>query len=110
MAPPCGNRKHWFAYYGLVGSSAPKCQRCGAPNPKYRPDDDPYESVGIPADAIKVEPSHHPTYMVSRFGSWVFCSCTWRCSSTVSGNQMWAQLQFADHLIATAKPTRLKAS
>jgi hypothetical protein len=33
--------RHWFAYYGYVGSSSPVCVRCGAPNPNYRPDDDP---------------------------------------------------------------------
>lgn len=41
--------RHWFAYYGLVGSSAPKCQRCGEPNPNYDPErddkaNDPYWS------------------------------------------------------------------
>lgn len=34
--------RHWFAYYGWVGSSAKTCRRCGAPNPNYRPDDDPF--------------------------------------------------------------------
>lgn len=36
--------KHWFAYYGMVGSSSPACvrYRCEAPNPRYRPTDDPY--------------------------------------------------------------------
>lgn len=40
---PAGRRCgiHWFAYYGVVGSSSPICVRCGAPNPRYRPDDDP---------------------------------------------------------------------
>ena len=33
--------RHWFAYWGYVGSSSPVCVRCGAPNPNYRPDDDP---------------------------------------------------------------------
>lgn len=33
--------RHWFAFYGYVGSSSPVCVRCGAPNPGYRPDDDP---------------------------------------------------------------------
>lgn len=32
--------RHWFAYYGLVGSSAPTCQRCGAANPNYDPERD----------------------------------------------------------------------
>lgn len=32
--------RHWFAYYGLVGSSAPTCQRCGVSNPNYDPDRD----------------------------------------------------------------------
>lgn len=32
--------RHWFAYYGLVGSSAPKCQRCGVANPNYDPERD----------------------------------------------------------------------
>lgn len=35
--------RHWFAYRGWVGSSSPTCTRygCDAPNPNYRPDDDP---------------------------------------------------------------------
>lgn len=40
--------RHWFAYYGIVGSSAPTCRRCGAPNPNYRPDDDPFREVSLP--------------------------------------------------------------
>jgi hypothetical protein len=36
-----GAARHWFAYRGQVGSSRPTCDRCGAPNPNYRPDDDP---------------------------------------------------------------------
>jgi hypothetical protein len=32
----------WFAYRGWVGSSSPKCVRCGRPNPNYRPEDDPF--------------------------------------------------------------------
>ena len=36
----CG-RRHWFAYYGQVGSSSPTCRRCDAPNPNYRPEADP---------------------------------------------------------------------
>lgn len=32
--------RHWFAYYGLVGSSAPTCQRCGVPNSNYDPKHD----------------------------------------------------------------------
>lgn len=35
-----GGARHWFTYYGWVGSSAPTCRRCGAPNPNYRPQDD----------------------------------------------------------------------
>lgn len=35
-----GYQRHWFAYYGRPGSSAPFCQRCGADNPHYRPEDD----------------------------------------------------------------------
>lgn len=38
--PRCGARC-WFAYYGIVGSSAATCRRCGRSNPNYRPDDDP---------------------------------------------------------------------
>jgi hypothetical protein len=34
--------RHWFAYYGRVGSSAPTCRRCGADNPNYQPGRDPY--------------------------------------------------------------------
>lgn len=34
--------RHWFAYYGQVGTSAPTCVRgCGATNPRYRPEEDP---------------------------------------------------------------------
>lgn len=36
----CG--RHWFAYYGWVGSSSPVCRRCGAPNPNYDEDRDPF--------------------------------------------------------------------
>jgi hypothetical protein len=37
----CKNRaRHWFTYYGWVGSSSPVCRWCGAPNPNYRPEDD----------------------------------------------------------------------
>jgi hypothetical protein len=32
--------RHWFTYYGRVGSSAPACLRCDEPNPNYRPEDD----------------------------------------------------------------------
>jgi hypothetical protein len=35
--------RHWFAYFGYVGSSAPTCRRCGADNPRYRPEDDPFQ-------------------------------------------------------------------
>ena len=38
-----GHERHWFAYRGEVGTSAPVCQRhgCGQPNPNYEPDRDP---------------------------------------------------------------------
>jgi hypothetical protein len=52
----CRNR-HWFAYYGRVGSSARVCRRCGAPNPDYRPDDDPHPG-GTRLDAAM---GWHPT-------------------------------------------------
>jgi hypothetical protein len=32
--------RHWYAYYGWVGSSSPVCVRCGEPNPNYRREDD----------------------------------------------------------------------
>lgn len=35
----CGAR-HWYAYYGHVGSSSPCCVRCGHPNPRYNPNRD----------------------------------------------------------------------
>lgn len=35
----------WFAYYGWVGSSSPTCRRCGRPNPRYRPEDDPHAEL-----------------------------------------------------------------
>lgn len=40
---PCGAR-HWFVYRGMVGSSSPICVRygCGAPNPRYDPNSDPF--------------------------------------------------------------------
>lgn len=39
--PYCrGGARHWFTYYGLVGSSSPKCLRCGAQNPNYDPERD----------------------------------------------------------------------
>ena len=28
------NVRHWFTVYRMVGVRAPKCQRCGAPNPR----------------------------------------------------------------------------
>lgn len=37
----CAGR-HWFAYYGWVGSSAPTCRKCSAPNPRYNQDRDPF--------------------------------------------------------------------
>ncbi len=37
--------RHWFAYWGEVGTSSPVCRRCGEPNPNYRPDDDPRREV-----------------------------------------------------------------
>jgi hypothetical protein len=40
--------RHWFAYYGMVGSSAPACRRCGAKNPDYRPADDPFRDLSEP--------------------------------------------------------------
>jgi hypothetical protein len=33
--------RHWFTYYGQPGTSSPVCRRCAAPNPDYRPEDDP---------------------------------------------------------------------
>lgn len=35
--PRCqGNYRHWFAYYGWVGSSSPTCVHgCGTANPRY---------------------------------------------------------------------------
>lgn len=41
MARCTRGARHWFAYYGWVGSSAPVCRRCGAPNPYYDRDRDP---------------------------------------------------------------------
>lgn len=34
--------RHWFTYYGEVGTSSPTCRRCGATNPNYDRDRDPY--------------------------------------------------------------------
>jgi hypothetical protein len=34
--------RHWYAYYGYVGSSSPTCLHCGAPNPRYDPGRDPF--------------------------------------------------------------------
>jgi hypothetical protein len=33
--------RHWFAYYGCVGSSSPVCRKCGAENEHYDQDRDP---------------------------------------------------------------------
>lgn len=43
-----GNWSHWYTYQGRVGSSSPVCVRagCGAPNPHYDPDRDPYREEG----------------------------------------------------------------
>ena len=29
-----GHARHWFTVYGAPGLRAPKCKRCGAPNPR----------------------------------------------------------------------------
>jgi hypothetical protein len=43
MTTRCRNgARHWYAYYGWVGSSSPKCLHCGEPNPKYDRDRDPH--------------------------------------------------------------------
>jgi hypothetical protein len=34
--------RHFYAYYGWVGSSSPECRRCGAPNNTYDPSRDPF--------------------------------------------------------------------
>ena len=40
---PCHHHaRHWFTYYGWVGSSAPTCRHCHQPNPNYDPDRDPF--------------------------------------------------------------------
>jgi hypothetical protein len=53
-----GHGRHWFTYYGAPGSSAPVCQRCGAENPGYRPeDDDRRESDPQPLGAYSVPSS-----------------------------------------------------
>lgn len=46
MDQPCKfGARHWFAYYGWVGSSSPICRRCGAANPDYDRDRDPYANA-----------------------------------------------------------------
>jgi len=39
--PECTGR-HTFTYLGFTGSSAPVCQKCGDPNPRYEPRKDPF--------------------------------------------------------------------
>lgn len=42
IEPACTKgTRHWFAYYGLPGTSSPTCVRCGIPNPKYEAARDP---------------------------------------------------------------------
>lgn len=44
--PYCRNgARHWFTYYGMPGTSAPNCRRCGFANPRYDRDRDP-KAVG----------------------------------------------------------------
>lgn len=47
--------RHWFTYYGWVGSSSPSCRHCGADNPKYRPEDDPFAEPYPPVDHESAE-------------------------------------------------------
>lgn len=39
--------RHWFVYDRFPGSSAPVCQRCGAPNPHYKPELDIAEEPSV---------------------------------------------------------------
>jgi len=50
--PRCGARC-WFAYYGIVGSSAPTCRRCGRDNPHYRPTDDPFRARETTKESVQ---------------------------------------------------------
>ncbi len=50
--PRCGARC-WFAYYGIVGSSAPTCRRCGRDNPHYRPNDDPFRARETTKESVQ---------------------------------------------------------
>lgn len=61
---PCTRgARHWFAYPGWVGSSAPTCTRygCDVPNPNYSPDADPKrveeDMPGSPAWPLSEEPT-----------------------------------------------------
>jgi hypothetical protein len=67
----CGAR-HWFAYYGWPGSSAPSCRRCGAHNPRYRRDDDPY-AVLTETDARDAPLSSEPDAFDLRTRRCRFC-------------------------------------
>jgi hypothetical protein len=41
--------RHWFTYYGWVGSSAPTCRHCGATNPNYDRQRDPLADQDVDA-------------------------------------------------------------
>lgn len=53
---------------------------------------------------------HHPTYLIARGRRWAHCACGWTTAPRTNGNQTWAQLQFAQHLVDThAKPRKVPA-
>lgn len=60
-ATRCRHRaRHWFTYYGWVGSSAPACRACGATNPNYRPEDDPFSKATWPMETVSNPEPEHP--------------------------------------------------
>lgn len=61
--------RHWFTYYGLVGSSAPTCQRCGIRNPHYDPDRD--DKLHDPHHAARATTIH----MIPPIGSGLTACC-----------------------------------
>lgn len=46
-----------------------------------------------------VDVKHHPVYYRARGQCWAYCMCGWHTNARINGNQVWAQLQFAQHLV-----------
>lgn len=61
--------RHWFTYYGQRGSSSPVCVRhgCNAPNPDYRPEDDPRQTqIEVPTPQARTAGIHVPAEVLGQ--------------------------------------------